>query len=145
MRGNDMEFDYRTIQGHDKIVSALGKWPSFHDFEVVSIFLQRDMSENMTGASLEVELYGFRLEVRPDDPARHECLIKLVFRSIEDLRLEGFNHQNAINGITLESRWSDRLACAVLDVRFIGGFGASCQFQCTEMEVLSVHPWKALK
>ncbi len=145
MGDNYMEFDYRTIQGHDKIVSALGKWPSFHDFEVVSIILQRDMSEDMTGPSLEVELYGFRSEVRPEDPTRHECLIKLVFRSIEDLRLEAFNHQNAINGITLESRWSDRLACAVLDVKFIGGFGVSCQFQCTEMEVLSVQPWKALK
>ena len=135
-----MEADHRNIAGHETVVTALGKWPSFHDAEVVSIVLERNAGEDLTPPQMTVTLHAFRLEVAADDPARNDCRITLLFRGIEQLRLADFNNQNAINGISITSHRSDQLQREVFKVKFHPGFGVSGDFQCDEIEVLSVRP-----
>jgi hypothetical protein len=137
-----MELDYKTIIGYEKVLTVFGKWPSFHDAEVISLALERDVGEECTAPRMTVTLHAFRLEVSPDDPSRNDSLVSLQFRAVEKLKLADFNHQNAINGITISTQWSDQLQRQVLQVKFLQGFGLSCEFQSEEIEVMLVQPYQ---
>ena len=135
-----METDYKKIIGHEKVIAILDKWPSFHDAEVLSVTLERDERSYIAPPQMKAVIHAFRLEVSPGDPSRNNCLVSMQFRGIEELKLADFNNQNAINGISLSTHWSERLRCEVFNVRFLPGFGLGCEFQCNEIEVLSVQP-----
>ena len=54
-----------NIPGADAVVQRVGYWPTFHDAEIVRVYIQRD------GES--------RVKVRLD-PARHPLDVDFVFR-----------------------------------------------------------------
>jgi hypothetical protein len=50
---------------------------------------------------MRATFYVFDLEKRPEDPERKQGLAELLFKSIDNLQLEGFNHQNPIMGLSI--------------------------------------------
>lgn len=130
------------IQSHEKVVEYLGSWPSFHDFEVASMFLDRGEVINGDAPFLEIEFFGFRGDVAPDEPDRKSCNLKIRFEDIEDISLTGFNHQNAILGMQVSSRSSDRHGFSVT-IRQV--FGVGCEFECERIKVISIVPWNPSK
>jgi hypothetical protein len=105
------------LQGSDIVERVFGCWPSFHDAEVLRITLNRD------GPSLSLELLTFALD-KSDGRLQH-FIVRLEFHGIDELRLEGFNHQNAIWGLSLADAPNERI-----DVHIESTFGASCSFTC---------------
>ena|SRR5215831_12962360 len=140
-RGLSVSDLYERIIGYEKLAAVYGHWPSFHDSEIVSIRLDRDAGQPLTGALLTVWWHVFRIEVAPDHPQRDDRLVSIVFRKIEDLHLTDFNHQNAIIDFTLSCRYSSRLRRDTYAIQFKQGFGVDCSFECGEMEILSVEPF----
>jgi hypothetical protein len=69
-----------------------------------------------------------------------KSLLRLRFGGVEHLEMNGFNHQNAINGCRVNACWSERLRQEVLEVELIQGFGVGCKFSCRGAEVLSLGP-----
>jgi hypothetical protein len=128
------------ITNYQSVVNFLGGWPSFDDFEVVSILLERGEPDGSIEHSLTILFSAFRGDVPPGSPGRGNCLITLRFTGFENLKLEGFNHQNAINGLVVSSKWSGCLKREVFDVRVIRGFGVGAAFECDAIEVVSVTP-----
>jgi Immunity protein 50 len=137
-----METQCKHVIGREKIVAAFGKWPTFHDSEVVSIFLERDAGKENTPAQMFVKLHAFRIEVGPDDPERNNSLVTFLFKGLEQLKLMDFNHQNAINGIAIDTLTSEELQRQVFKVTFQQGFGLYCEFHCDEIEVQSIEPYR---
>jgi Immunity protein 50 len=74
------------ITGAQELVSRLGRWPSFHDAEIIQVQLVRDAPSTLT-----VRLMG------PDDAG---ALVTFIFENILDLTLTGedVNGQNVIAG-----------------------------------------------
>lgn len=136
---------YTAIKNSHAVVSFLGKWPSFDDFEVVSILLKRGNDEDMFWPTLTIKFFGFRQEVHPESPERNNCIIVLRFGGIGEMTLNGFNHQNALNGFVVKTSYSDDLKRDLFAVELIQGFGVGAKFECEEIAVVSVTPTTARK
>jgi hypothetical protein len=137
--------DIGPIDGAEQLVAVFGYWPSFHDAEVLWLRLdRRSAGEGSYGPTLEALIHAFEMtpEVGPDGyyVLRHHVLVHLQFREVVELRLDGFNHQNALSGLDLtdlQERQMERVRWAV---RFDSTFGAEASFQCLAVEVVSVVP-----
>ena len=69
---------YTRIANYQKVTSLLGKWPSFDDFEIVSMQFERSQ-DGEAWPTLTIQFFGFRTDVNPDDPNRNNCLITIRF------------------------------------------------------------------
>ncbi len=138
-----MKANYSQIKNHEKIVDFLQGWPSFDDFEIVSMLFERSHDGEEPWPALTIQFFGFRTDVGPENPNRKNCLLTLQFGGLGSVKLEDFNHQNAINGLVVVSEWSGNLKRQIFDVKIIQGFGAGVTFKCCEIEVLSVTPTAA--
>jgi hypothetical protein len=87
------------IRGADRIVEWFGRWPSFHDAEVLQIDLKRK------GPSL-IRLHAFRMTKQVDETGhfvldRH-AVVTFRLDGIADVELAGFSGLNVILGLLLE-------------------------------------------
>lgn len=73
------------VRGVDCLTSSSGEWPSFHDFEIVSLNLVRVGTSHMV-----VRAPGGGQEIR------------FEMDSVEDLELMDFSRQNVVFGIDFE-------------------------------------------
>src|SRR5205814_3621210 len=91
------------IAGAEKLIAIFGSWPAFHDAEVVWMRLDRRPQGTDRGPTLEVLIHVFEMsgEVSPDNyyVQHNHSLVHLRFQEVVELRLEGFNHQNALFGL----------------------------------------------
>lgn len=101
-----------------------GAWPSFHDAEILRI---------------EIDRNGPRVAADVLAPAWHgkgrDILVRFVFHKIDDLSLDGFNHQNVIWSLAVEQAAENRLR-----ITFHHLFGAAFSFTCARGEVLEAAP-----
>ena len=86
------------ISGRELLIQHLGHWPTFDDFEVLSITLERALV-TATVHDLRTTFLVFDLHKAPDDPERKQGLAEFLFESVNDLHIDGFNHQNPITGM----------------------------------------------
>ena len=135
-----------AILGHEKVVALFGRWPTFHDAEVLSVELVRDEGRPLTSPVCTVGVCPMGEPGAPQD----ECVVvTLRFYDVHDLRLAAFHHQNSILGLTIAScdvmRKVHLLPSHVFDVRFHGVHDAafSISFTCSRIEVVSVVPVQA--
>lgn len=89
-----------SIFGRELLVQHLGYWPTFHDFEVLSLTLERTVVE-ATAQDLRATFLVFDAERSPDDPERRQGTVEFLFEGLAALRIEGFNHQNPILGLSI--------------------------------------------
>jgi hypothetical protein len=136
--------DIERITGSAQLVAVFGYWPSFHDAEVLWMHLDRRSHGEGSGPTLEALLHVFEItqEVGPDGCyiLRHHVLVHLRFQDVVELRLEGFNHQNALMGLTLTDLRSRQWQHILFEVRFDSSCGMDASFQCHAVEVVSVVP-----
>lgn len=135
-----MDSSYTAIRNYEALVKFLGKWPSFDDFEVDSMFLKRSDDDEELWPTLTIKFLGFRHDVPLESPDRSNCFIVLRFGGLENMTLNGFNHQNAINGLVVKANWSERRKRDLFTVDLIQGFGVGTKFECSEIDLVSVTP-----
>ncbi|MEM7597853.1 MAG: Imm50 family immunity protein [Pseudomonadota bacterium] len=88
---------YELIAGGKELLDWFGKVPSFHDAEIVDLFLSR------TGAStLRIHAWNMTniLKGRYFVLEKH-AVVEFSIARILYLELDGFNHQNVIDGLKL--------------------------------------------
>ena len=91
---------FEQIPGSADLIAWFGFWPSFHDAEVLSIHLNRRGE-----SSVVVQTWQRTDEV---DGRGHFVLTKHVvvtflLEGTLNIKLEGFNHQNVISGLSLDA------------------------------------------
>ena len=95
------------IVGSEKLVAALGYWPSFHDAEVISVCAQRPLPVAFGDASVELVVHVRKYEARGEGTPQYELvLVKSVLatflcKQVADLELSEFNQQNVINSMSV--------------------------------------------
>ena len=87
----------KTSIGFERVVQKVGFETVFHDAEVLRVELRR----TGTKPTLEVViLTGRSLRESEIDQSSHRYyIVRLLFRGIEDVELEEFNHQNVIQSL----------------------------------------------
>jgi hypothetical protein len=86
------------VSGASELAAWFGRWPSFHDAEIVSRHL------NGRGQSL-LDVHTWL--IGPPDPAtgqllrERQCLVRFTLSDVSDLELADFSGQNVIAGPSL--------------------------------------------
>lgn len=134
--------------GSQKITLIFGEWPSFHDAEVTHVHLWRgdvkpgdwDDSNVFPVLTIVVRILEATQPGAVGDPGR-DVIAKLQFNDVDDVRIVGSNHQNAIQGFSVEER--DRGAFSNGEklppdfaVTFESAFGMGASFRCSGGEVV---------
>jgi hypothetical protein len=134
-----------NIQGSELLTSVFGLWPSFHDAEVVRMELVRGVPFE-EGPDLRTDVHAFEItkDVGPDGHfvLRHHVLVSFRFRGIDQLRIEGWNNQNALTDLQITDIRSDQLDVLTYEVSFDGSWGVHAEFLCRSVEIESVRPWE---
>lgn len=125
------------IFGRELLIKHLGHWPTFHDFEVLSITLERALV-SATVSDLRAVFLVFDLNQAPSDPERKQGSAEFLFENVDDLQIKGFNHQNPIVGLCIgaaEPRGDERQ----FRVEWGGtGIQHEVSFSCRRISVLRV-------
>ena len=100
--GNISKEILAKIRGHELLVSHIGYWPTFDDFEVISINLERAPSDDTTRRDLRAIFSAFDINKKQIDPERKQALVEIQFEEISDLKIDGFNYQNPIAGLSIK-------------------------------------------
>ena len=123
------------------LVDIFGRWPSFHDAEVLSVNLRR---RGALGPTLDISIYVF--EMTPEvDASGHYVLrnhtdVVLQFTGVDLQGMAWINSQNVIEDLIMSEiepaehegrRW-------LVEIVPIYGLGAT--FECVGATVLSVLP-----
>jgi Immunity protein 50 len=130
------------VSNSEALTSIFGKWPSFHDAEVLRIRLDR--GEGLSGASLEADIHAW--EMTPEVDARgffvlrHHTLVTLRFDDIAELDLHGFNHQNVLWDLKLERLSELESAREQWSVALPTSHGVSARFVCARISVIAARP-----
>ena len=81
-------------------IEYLGHWPTFHDFEVLSLHLERAVV-SAAACDLRATFLVFDPSKAPDDPERRQASAEFLFESIDALDIDGFNHHNPTIGLSI--------------------------------------------
>ena len=130
-----------SIRGAELLTAVFGRWPSFHDAEVLRLTLDRAAgADGCCGPTLTAEIYAFELtnEVAADGAyvLQNQVVVTFRFLEVAELRLEGLDRQNMLWDLyirDIRERQEVSLAPG-------GGIGAS--FLCNEIEIVTVRPWQ---
>ena len=132
------------ILGAESLIRIFGYWPSFHDAEVVRISLDRGPA-SIEGPTAEFDVHVFEMtkEVSPTGHyvLRYHTLVRLRFRGVVELELEGFNGQNALMGINITDIAARQLEGLKYEVVCVSAYGVGARFLCRGAEVVHVQAW----
>ena len=134
------------VQGHEQLTAIFGRWPSFHDAEVVSIRLERQGRDDWEGPVAYVSMHVcegyFEDEARQRIKWRNHTVVTFRFASVVDFTLTGFNHQNALWDLTFEAGTPESREVIwqgpAYRVNFPATYGANFHFICRTVEIDSV-------
>jgi len=130
------------IAGSEKLTRIYGGWPSFHDAEVIELQHWRgQMKPGDWDDSKVMPMLTAKIHIFIESPTSQHTLATLRFEDVDDYKMEGFNHQNAILGlsITVQDRGefeSGESLPPYLVVEFQPAFGMSASFRCLRIEVV---------
>jgi hypothetical protein len=137
------------VQNSQKLTSAFGAWPSFHDAEVLDLHLWRgdvkpgDWDERNVLPLLTVKIRVLEATQPGATNAGHDILTTLRFHDVDDFKMDGFNHMNGIVDLSISPQ--KRGQCPngeklspYLVVQFERGSGIRMSFRCFRIEVVDV-------
>ena len=125
------------IENAELLRNIFGGWPSFHDAEIVSMRLARGSQAPFLEAAIhlfkttsDIDAQGFYVL------AKH-TLATIRFSGITRCELEGFNHQNSIDGLGIQQVDGE----GRLTVRMLANNGCDARFNCDSIAVVDVSPF----
>ena len=130
------------IAGSEKLIRIYGSWPSFHDAEVIELQHWRGrMKPGAWDASNVLPVITVKIHVFIELSGSQHTLATLRFEDVDEYRMEGFNHQNAILGLSITVRDREKIEGfqalpPYLAVEFQSAFGMGATFRCFRIEVV---------
>jgi Immunity protein 50 len=136
-----------VIKGANRIVAIYGRWPSFHDFEIVKVVFERNSLDDQWGPHITVYIHMCQIMGELADGHfvydKHN-VVGLLFRSVLDYSEQCFNHQNVIDDIEI-TLTHDEANNELYQVLFPGLHGIELALTCRKIEVASIEsgipPW----
>ncbi len=128
------------VENSGLLVNIFGYWPSFHDAEVLEMNLDRGVDGVDQSLTARIHLFEMTRVVASDGRLlfRNHVVARFLFRGVVDLVLNGFNHQNVIEGLLIEVSDDGGKIPESIVVDFDGCYGVECSFRCKAVSLLSV-------
>ena len=143
-----MSVDPATIVGRSHLLtSRFGRWPSFHDAEIIEFSLNRgSLHLNERGPVLpfaSVTIHHWRLTSDVDAKGYFvldlHTVSTLRFHGISDLKIGNFNQQNVIFSLKIENEKRHPEDSFPIKVEFESSFGMEALIRCISVEVVESH------
>ena len=132
------------IKNSDLLTDIFGRWPSFHDAEVISIELFR-APKGTNEPSLRAKIYVFEatpeVDVRGFYILKNHEVVTILFSGIDNSSIAGFNQQNVLSDLVIVDISSRQLDQLKFEVHFPSLFGVEAEFKCRAIEIESVEPF----
>ena len=127
------------VTDSQKLVSIFGYWPSFHDAEVWTLTHER--TTNGFDIVMVIHLFEMTREVTDTGHYRLVKHTRAIIRFVDcaESRLEYFNHQNVIAGLSIER--APEGAARELSVSMGSSHGLEGELLCSSIVVCDAHPW----
>ena len=132
------------IIGSEKVIEALGYWPTFHDAEVISFSVERALPFKAGYTVARLAVHVSQYESVGEGTAQYELalrksvVVRFLFQGACSLELSDFNHQNVIDSISVSTVATEDHASLSVVVEPIWGFGGSLRCSSVEVEALEV-------
>lgn len=134
-----------NIRGSEELLSLFGYWPSFHDAEVIEMLLWRgepgSPQSPRVPPQITIKFHLWEMTSEVDASGyfvnQKNSLVTMRFSGIQEIELEGFNHQNVIMGLAISM---DGDSPELFKVEINPSFGVSASFTCRTIDVVSVTP-----
>lgn len=132
------------INNHEAVVSIYGRWPMFHDGEIMSLLMDRTriLFGDVANATVEIVIHCFEMAEALEE---NECprsvshnLVHFAFDQVEEVVLNQFNHQNALMGLLFHKLADD--SNPRFKVTVDSAFGLAGSFVARGGRVVSVKP-----
>lgn len=132
-----------NVENEEALTNIFGRFPSFHDAEVISILLERD-GEN--SPSLEAKIHVFEMTNEVDVNGHYvlanHTLVTFRFTHISLEYLRWFNHQNVLQVIDIvEIKPEENDGCN-FEVRMPSSYGCEASFRCSGVAMVRVEPFR---
>ncbi len=135
------------VEKAETLRAFYGAWPSFHDAEVVELHLWRGYvypggwDDRNVFPILTAKILVLEATQPGATGAERNVLVTLRFHDVDALRLEDFNHNNSIVGLSVSKRARGHFASGeslppALLVTVERGFGLAASFHCSRAEVV---------
>ena len=137
MGADMMSFDPKAVVENSEFILDNGEWPNFHDAEVHYLNIWRGdvrPEENIwIGPQIEASFELCALQ--------HPYMVTLKFHDCDAIRMEEFNHQNAVYDLefSYESRGANLQGDSLppfIKVRFEQAFGMALSFRCFRVQAV---------
>jgi len=133
------------VEQSSRLTDIFGAWPLFHDAEVHSMDLWRgDVDpgrERWVSPTLTAKIQVLEATQPGASHSGNDALVTLRFHDVDRLKLLGFNHQNAIIGLSFEHESRGDGLPPYIRVEFERAFGVNATFVCFRIECLSAEPY----
>src|SRR5579859_226009 len=129
------------IEQSDLLAEVFGRWPSFHDAEVISFELFRD-AINVSEPNIRTKIHVFEMTSEVDQhgffvPKNHKNAV-FLFTGIDECSVSGFNQQNVLMDLAIIDISSRQLESLQFEIHFSSSFGIEASFKCREIKVEAV-------
>ena len=135
---------HEFIEGHERVITHLGLWPSFHDAEVFKLSLDR--SEGKSDPALDLHLRGWVMtsEITPEGHYKQhgDALFHFRFEGIDELQISGFNGQNVISSLNLElTQVANKPERNIIKVELEHCYLFEASFTAQRAQLISIKPY----
>lgn len=135
------------FESSEKLTDVFGYWPSFHDAEVHEVLLDRGNIDSDYSSYvfpvLTTKIHVFEMTNQVNSSGHFvlvkHTLVTLRFHDVEECRLDDFNHQNAILGLTVKESGPGLRNSPVREVTMEAAFGLDASFKCAKCEVVAAY------
>jgi hypothetical protein len=132
------------IEGRQKLTSIFGRWPSFHDAEILELHFLRGHVQTEKGIYnfpfLTLKVHSWELTAEVDANGflvlRNHTITTLKFTDVAEFQMEGFNHQNAMLSLSVNRHERSEPPSPFFMVNIAPAFGMGASFECTGIEVV---------
>jgi hypothetical protein len=91
-----------AILGADSVVAWFGKWPSFHDAEILEVHLNREGPSWVRLHSWLTTAVTHEKDGKQDGVSDRHAVVTFLLTDVTDLELCDFSVQNVISRLTVE-------------------------------------------
>jgi hypothetical protein len=130
------QYPAEFIVNAEKVCSIFGKWPTFHNAEVLSLAFDRGTPPNPRPSMLirvwTYEVHHDEIDLKGFYRLTDHSIVTFRFDEPEDLVIEDFNHQNVLFNINFN------LTDNMVHVTFESTYGVHATFRCQKVSVVAV-------
>ena len=143
-----MENIESLIQGGEKLTGIFGYWPSLDDAEIIDLHFWRGAMEPDQGRydfpvlTLRIHVWELTNDVNSKGflVLKHDTLTTRRFFDVDDFRMEGFNHQNAILELSVSRKQRAEGPLTLLRVHIDPAFAMGASFSCLRVQFVGAIP-----